>query len=394
MHYEFIDTQRKLIEFCESSAAAKMIAFDTEFVSEDSYRPELCLVQVAADDRLAVIDPFPLETLSPFWELLAQPGHTTIVHAGREELRFSLHAIRRPPHALFDVQIGAGLVGMEYPAAYSTLVSKLLGELLPKGETRTDWRKRPLSQRQLEYAVHDVYYLERISEILLERLQKLGRETWLVGEMDIWQRSVEEFEQGERWMRTSGIAGLSRRHLAIVRELWHWRDQEACRRNQPPKRVLRDDLIVELAKRQTADPKRIRALRGMERGDITKQMPRITEAIEQALDLPESELPALDRRPVRSQLNVLGQFLSTALGSICRSANVAPSIVGTSQDVRDLIAYHLGMTNPDEEIPALAQGWRADVVGRVIEDLLRGSLTIRIGEPLAEEPLVFEKNRE
>jgi ribonuclease D len=388
--YEFLASQRELTDFCEAAASARLIAFDTEFVSEDTYRPELCLVQVAADDRMAVIDPYPIEDLTPFWELLAAPGHITVAHAGREELRFCLAAIGRRPHNLFDVQIGAALIGMEYPAAYSTLVSKLLGKSLPKGETRTDWRHRPLSQRQLEYAVHDVFYLERLSEMLLGRLTSLGRESWLADEMESWQRQVEQFEHGERWTRTSGIAGLSRRSLAIVKELWLWRDEEARRRNQPPKRILRDDLIVELAKRQTADAKRIRALRGMERGDIQKQMPRIVAAIETALSLSDDQLPELDRRPVRSQLNVLGQFLSTALGSICRSANVAPSIVGTSQDMRDLIAHHLGLTEPGGEIPLLAQGWRSQVVGRVIDDLLSGRLTISIANPLADEPLSFE----
>jgi ribonuclease D len=388
--YEFLACDSELVDFCTAAASARLIAFDTEFVSEDSYRPELCLVQVAADDRMAVIDPYPIEDLTPFWNLLAAPGHVTVVHAGREELRFCLAAIGKRPHNLFDVQIGAALIGMEYPAAYSTLVAKLLGQSLPKGETRTDWRRRPLSQRQLEYAVHDVYYLEQLSELLLSRLKALGRESWLADEMEAWQRQVEEFEQGERWMRTAGIAGLSGRHLAVVRELWQWRDEEARRRNQPAKRILRDDLIVELAKRQTADAKRIRALRGMERGDIQKQLPRIATAIETALNLSNDALPSLDRRPTRSQLNVLGQFLSTALGSICRSANVAPSIVGTAQDVRDLIAYHLGLADPQDDVPLLARGWRAQVVGRVIEDLLSGRLTISITDPLADEPLTFE----
>lgn len=390
MQYESVTTQRELLDFCDLIAKAECIAFDTEFVSEHTYRPELCLVQVAAGEHLGVIDPLTIDDLTPFWELLASPGHTTIAHAGREELRFSLAAIGKRPHDLFDVQIAAALVGMEYPAAYSTLVYKLLGKTLPKGETRTDWRHRPLSTRQLEYALHDVEYLFEISQKLKNKLDKLGRSTWLVGEMESWQKQVEEFERGERWTRTAGIAGLSRRHLAIVRELWLWRDEEAQRRNQPSKRILRDDLIVELAKRQTADPKRIRALRGMERGDIQKALPRLSSAIQSALNLPDDDLPSLDRRPVRSQLNVLGQFLSTALGSICRSADVAPSIVGTAQDVRDLIAFHLKLSDPQDAPPTLATGWRADVVGKVIEDLLSGKLTISIVDPLADEPLSFE----
>jgi ribonuclease D len=390
VQYEFIATQQELLDFCDRLQNVRTIAFDTEFVSEDSYRPELCLVQVAADDLLAVIDPQSLESLSPFWERLAAGSHRTIVHAGGEEMRFCLRGIGRLPANLLDVQIAAGLIGLEYPAAYSTLVSKLLGKNLPKGETRTDWRRRPLSQRQLEYALHDVFYLERIGMLLEERLAKMQRSSWLGDEMQSWLKRMQEFDNGERWTRVSGIAGLDARSLALVREIWQWRESEGQRRNQPVRRVLRDDLLVELARRQTADVKRIRALRGMERGDMQKHIPKIAEAIEAALALPEDQLPSLERRPTRSQLNLLGQFLSTALGSICRSVDVAASIVGTSQDMRDLVAYHLGMWNADDGVPSLAQGWRAQVVGRVIEDILAGRLSVSISDPRAEEPLVFE----
>ena len=171
---------------------------------------------------------------------------------------------------------------------------------------------------------------------------------------------------------------------------WRWRELEAERRNQHPKRILRDDLVVELARRQTADVKRIRALRGMERGDIQKALPKIAAAIEIALQLPDDSLPSLERRPLRSQLTVLGQFLGTALGSICRAEEVAMGLVGTSQDVRDLAAYYLQQWDDTEAVPALAQGWRAQVVGRKMEDLINGKLAVRITDPFADEPLTFE----
>src|SRR5690606_20909106 len=134
-----------------------------------------------------------------------------------------------------------------------------------------------------------------------------------------------------------------------------------------PKRVLRDDLLVELAKRGTADAKRISAVRGLERGDLQRHMPKIADCIERALALPESEYPRHQRGASLSQLTLIGQFLSTALSSICRSAQVAPSIVGTAQDVRELIAFRLGMSEyRSDEPPVLAQGWRAEVVGQVI----------------------------
>lgn len=392
MRYEHITTERHLEDFCQVIADAPIVAFDTEFVSEDSFLPDLCLVQLAAGGHLAVVDPLEVPDLAALWRLLTSPGRETLVHAGREEFRFFLRHSGRRPAQWFDVQIAAGLIGLEYPASYSTLSAKLLNKSIAKDETRTDWRRRPLSDRQLEYALLDVADLEAIREVLYERLTRLGRLSWLEAELADWQRDLEQFEHGERWQRLGGIASLSPRSLAIVRELFAWRDSEAARRNQPVRRILRDDLLIELAKRQTSDPKRIRAVRGMERGDLQRYIPKLAQCVEKAQALNDDELPRIAKQSSRPQLNLLGQFLSTALGSMCRSANVAPSLVGTAQDVRELIAYRLNLGGFDQgQVPLLATGWRAEVVGQVIDHLLAGDIAIRIADPLAEEPLVFEQ---
>lgn len=392
VQYENITSDQHLRDYCQVISQAEIVAFDTEFVSEDSYLPDLCLIQVAAEGRLAIIDPLEVQDLTPFWELLATEGRETLVHAGREEFRFCLRAIGRRPSKWFDVQLASGLMGLEYPASYGTLAYKLLGKSLSKDETRTDWRRRPLSQRQLEYALLDVQDLQAIRGEIRERLGRLGRLPWLEAELATWQDEMETQENSsERWRRIAGLTGMSARGLAIVREIWTWRDSEAERRNCPPRRILRDDLLIELAKRQTPDVKRIRTLRGMERGDIQKHIPKIADCIERAQALTDHQLPSTERKPNRPQLNLLGQFLSTALGSICRKASVAASLVGSAQDVRDLIAYRLNLGGFEEgEIPLLAQGWRAEVVGQVIDHLLAGDVAIRIADPLADEPLEFE----
>jgi ribonuclease D len=388
--FDHITSDAQLQDFCGQLAAAPTIAFDTEFVSEDTYRPQLCLIQVAAGDRMAVIDPQTVRDVTPFWEWVAAPGHDTIVHAGREELLFCLAAVGRPPAGLFDVQIAAGLVGFEYPAGYGSLMYKLLGTRLQKGETRTDWRRRPLSPSQISYALDDVRYLAAMASGLRDRLEKLRRSAWLDGEMRAWQADVDATRSDERWWKVSGASGMSRRNLAVVRELWRWREGEAQKRDMPTRRVLRDDLIVELAKRKSSDVKHIRALRGMERRDLDRALPQLSAAVQRGLDLPEDELPVPAQREAPTQLNVLGQFLSTALVSICRKAELAPSIVGTASDVRDLVAYRLGLVDGTGEPPVLGRGWRAEVVGRQIDDLLAGRLSIRIQDPLSAEPLVFE----
>jgi len=381
-----------LQEFCEYLAGVPLIAFDTEFVSEHTYRPQLCLIQVAAGDRLAVIDPLAVRDVKPFWQALAAEGHDTIVHAGREELLFCLGAVGQRPHQLFDVQIAAGLVGYEYPAGYGSLLSKLVGQRLNKGETRTDWRKRPLSEGQLEYALDDVRYLEEMADKLRAKLSELKRTSWLDAEMQSWMNDVEASRSGERWTRVSGMSSLSRRAMAIVREIWRWRESEAERRDWPVRRVLRDDLIIELAKRRSTDPAHIRSLRGMERGDLQRVLPQLAAAIGRALELTDDECPAPPPRETPAQMTILGQFLGSALTSICRSADVAPSIVGTASDVRDLAAYRLGLTggNGRHEPPSLGCGWRAEVVGRLIEDLLAGKVAVRIGDPRSDDPLSFE----
>ena len=178
MAYRIVTTESELNAVCHRLKKAETIAFDTEFVSEHSYRPQLCLIQVAVPGELVIIDTQAVTEINAFWEALAEPTHETIVHAGRQELVFCLEAIGRPPANLFDVQLAAGMVGMEYPAGYGNLIFRMLGEKPQKGETRTDWRRRPLTDRQLEYALDDVRHLARLRETLGQKLEKLGRTAW------------------------------------------------------------------------------------------------------------------------------------------------------------------------------------------------------------------------
>ncbi len=390
MSHDYVITDRQLLEYCGRLAGAKQIALDTEFVSERTYRPVLCLVQVIADGQLALIDPLAIEDLTPFWRALAAPGHETIVHAGRGELEFCLRAVGSLPSGLVDVQIAAGLVGIEYPAAYGTLISRLLDRPSNKAETRTDWHRRPLSPRQIEYALDDIRHLPAMRDILMARLQRLDRLGWLEEEMAAWQKEVCAAHSHERWRRVSGNSGLSRRSLAILRELWRWREAEAKHRDCPTRRVLRDDLLVELARRQTADENRIHAVRGLERGDLKRQLPRLADAIQRALDLDEEQCPSAAPRESIPHLSVLGQFLFSALGSLCRQMDLAPGLVGTPSDVRDWIAFRTGQVSAAQP-PRLARDWRATIVGQVFDDLLAGRLSIRVGDVNSEHPLRLER---
>ncbi len=387
-----IARQNELGPFCDELAREPSIAIDTEFVAEHTYRPVLCLVQVATRSQLALIDAMSVADMAPFWRTLAEGDHETILHAARCELEFCLEAAGSLPTRLFDVQVAAGLVSGEYPAGYNSLISRLLGEKAGKHETRTDWRRRPLTPRQISYALDDVRFLHPLRDTIHAALSQRGRLAWFEEEMRSVRDEFAASQTDDPWRRVSGNAGLKPRQLAIVRALWEWRNSEAHRRNRPARQVLRDDLIIEMARRASADPAQILSVRGMERGDLRRGAADLAAAVQQALDLPEEELPQPVRRERTQEYSVLGQFLFAALGSLCREAELAPALVGTPNDIRDLITYDTSDSRAHRRIPRLARGWRAEFVGRLFDDLLAGKVAIRVADARSESPLRFERS--
>ena len=388
-HFSYITNPDSLHQLCEKIAVQKLVAFDTEFVAEDSYRPELCLVQVATQDEIAIIDPYTCIDLSPFWESLIDPETTVIVHAGREETLFCYRATRKLIPKLFDIQIAAAFLGFEYPASFGNLVHRFTGMVLDKEETRSDWRNRPLSNQQLQYAAQDVRDLPRLFETLSQQLMKQDRLSWLEEETRRRQEELADFESNESWFRISGIQALSGNSLSIVRGLWNWRDIKAKERDVPPRKVLRDDLLVELARRGTSDVRRMTSLRGMEHRHTKQYLPELSKAIEESLlDLPPT-WPKKHRYGKGQPAGMLTQFLSAALAYICRTKRIAPAIVATSDDLRDFVKYRLEPQHEDAPPPSLTVGWRAEIVGKELDELLAGRLGMVLDNPSSEMPIKF-----
>lgn len=388
MQYETINTAEHLKRFCEEIADSPTIGFDTEFVSEDTYRPLLCLIQVIAGDRLAIIDPMEVKQTAPFWELLTQPGRTVIAHAAREEARFCFRFTGKPIAGLFDTQLAAGFVGMEYPASLGTLVQRLVNKTLPKGETRTNWCRRPLSKDQINYALHDVTNLLEMHQQLSAMVDKLNRQGWLEEETALFQQKVIDAETRENWRRVSGASGLNPRQLETVRHLWRWRENRARELDRLPKRVLRDDLLVELARRGSTDQNKIRGIRGMERRGFSDQYEALAEAIQAAMETADEDLPRRPRGTRHVVSPMLSQFLSTSIACISRQHKLAPPIVGNAEDVRELLGYELDRRKEDVE-PSLLKGWRGEIVGKTFRKILAGKLAIRVADVNEMQPLEF-----
>lgn len=364
-------------------ARAPVIGFDTEFVGEDAYRPELCLVQVATAEELFVIDPFECGPLDGFWELLLDPKRTTVVHAGREDIRMCFFQSGQPPANVFDVQIAAGLVGMTYPIGYAGLVHDLLRQRMQKGETLTDWRKRPLTPAQVRYAYDDVKYLLPAHRKLTERLKKYRRLEWAKEEFaTAVKKAIADDATVERWRKIKGIGALDRRGLAVAREVYGWRDRLAARLNRPPRFLMRDDLLIEIARRVPAQPEELHALRGLPRG----QEAAILEAIRRAEALPLPECPEPEARD-SDPPNVLlmASLLNVVLNDFAGRNRLAANLVASNSDLKAVARSRaFGTELPD--VP-LCRGWRARSVLPELLALLSGETAIRVADPRAADPL-------
>jgi ribonuclease D len=388
MPNRLLTDQSQFDEFCDHVHHAGVVAFDTEFLSEFTYRPELCLLQFATPERSVAVDPFEVRDLSRWWTLMADPGLQVIVHGGREEVRYCLRYAGARPGKLYDVQIAEGLQCRGFPLNYSALVARVLGERTQGKETRTDWRKRPLTDRQISYAIEDVQHLLQIWERQCQTLTSRGRRDWAEAECLRFVDDIEQEPHRENWRKLPGIQSLSSRELAIARELYAWREREAAERDKPARKILRDDLIIELAHRQPADVADLLATRDMNRSDYRRE-----HVSRRALDLSNDQLPKPRHNEKDQDEQILAQLLNIALANRCAQLEIALGLVGTTADLKHLVRWHV-YGDRSGEPPRLTQGWRAEVCGDLLADVLAGKITIRVSDPQSEHPLTFERRTE
>ncbi|MBM3459806.1 MAG: ribonuclease D, partial [Armatimonadetes bacterium] len=339
---QFVQTPAQLADLVTVLHSADAVAVDTEFVGEGLYEPLLCLIQIATREGIWIVDPLAVPSTEPFWESVTAPEREFVVFAAREELRFCLRYARRVPARLLDIQLAAGLVGYGYPLSHSNAVRKALNVTLPGSEAFTDWRKRPLTQSQIDYAADDVRHLLPMRDKLADRARRLGRSEWLADESQKFADRLAVEEQEERWWKVPGSSNLRRRELGVLREVWRWRDSVARRDGVPPRRVLRDELLVEVARRKPRTTADLFALRGMERGPARNAGAEIVRSVQTALDLPDEELPTSLRRDDVPQLSSLSQLLSVVANGLAAEHHVDPQLLATASDLQDLVRWKLG----------------------------------------------------
>jgi ribonuclease D len=390
---EIITTAAQLKGLIDHLRTIGRFAFDTEFVSEDTFEPVLCLIQVATRERLAVIDPLAVRDVSPFWDVVLDPAVEVVMHAAGEDLRICHIRTQSLPQRLFDVQIVAGLVGLNYPLSLVNLVGQVLGITLAGSETRTDWRHRPLSAAQLNYALDDVRYLLDVADHFIDRLAQLKRTAWAEAEIADFLASIAQRADEDRWRRLPALHQLSRRSLEMARRLAEWREDEARRQNRPLRQVVRDDLLVAIAKRQPRNRRDLEALRDFNRPALLSRSQEILAVLDRARDVPEDQLPDLPARHEEPPgLSTVTNLLSAALAQCCVQNQLAGSLVANVADLKHMVRWHQ-TGRDDSHRPALLQGWRGELCGPLLLDVLEGRLALRVVDPESEFPVALEQLR-
>jgi ribonuclease D len=361
-----------LAQFCAGLAAADFVTVDTEFMREKTYWPILCLVQIAGPDSAANIDPLaPGIDLKPVLDLLANPRVLKVFHAARQDIEIFHKMMGQVPAPIFDTQVAAMVCGFGESASYETLASKLAGATIDKSSRFTDWAHRPLSERQLQYALADVVPLRKVYERLAARLEKTARASWVADEMAVLSDpKIYRADPAESWRRLKPRTN-SRRTLALVRELAAWREVAAQKRDIPRNRLVRDEAILEIAAhppKNVEELGRIRALgRPVAEGRIGGE---ILAAVERARALPDAELPELpEQRQLPAGIGPLVELLKVLLRLVAEENDVAPRLIADNDDLEDIA------TNDKADVRAL-HGWRAEIFGRDALDLKHGRLAL------------------
>jgi len=376
-----VTDQRALESLCHTLRQSPRLALDTEFVGEDTFIPRLELIQVATAATAAVID-FPAVqasgSLDVFWELICDAKIEKIVHAGRQDLDlFAIHA-GQIPKPFFDTQIAAAMVGYGAQVAYANLVQRLHGKKLAKAHTFTNWSARPLSADQIAYALEDVEFLLSIHTHLQDRLSTLGRLEWVSEEFARLETAVGEKsrEPQERYQRIRGWDTLKPKGAAVLRELAAWREAEARRRNVPRGRVMRDEVLLQLARHPPKSVNELRGLRGVHSSEVDRQGVQLLATITSALALPPSAWPEVprERKPDPESTGIV-ELLQAVLKARAAEEGIAPTMLATSADLQTLVEAKQSRTALD--VPIL-HGWRRQLAGDLLLQVLDGAVTITV----------------
>jgi ribonuclease D len=369
-----IETTAELAAACETLASGQYLTIDTEFLRETTFWPQLCLIQMAGPDIAVIVDPMAKDIdLAPFFELMANTDVIKVFHAARQDIEIIYNLGKLIPHPIFDTQVAAMVCGFGDSVSYDQLVSRIKNVHIDKSSRFTDWSRRPLSEKQLDYALADVTHLRDVYLHLKAELEREGRSLWLTEEMAILEaKETYDIHPDDAWQRLK-MRLKKPIELAVLQKVAAWREREARNRNVPRGRILKDDGLYEIAQQQPKDVEALSRLRTIPKGwERSAAGTAILEAVNAALELPKADMPKLPRQNQAPEgAQAAGEMLKVLLKLIAEKQGVAAKIIANSDDLE-----RIASEGPKADVGAL-KGWRRELFGDTALKLINGEVALR-----------------
>ena len=377
----YIADQAALEAFVERASGSPVLAIDTEFLREKTYYPRLCLLQLATDDEVAIVDPLAIDDLTAISPLLSDERTMKLFHAGGQDIEILLREVGTMPRPLFDTQVAATLLGHTQQIGYGALIHAECGVSLKKIDSFTDWSQRPLSDSQIDYAADDVVYLPRVYRQMKKKLESKGRLGWLEPDFEEMMDPAKYSENPRlRFRRLKRVNQLDARQLAAAREFAAWREEEARKRDMPRKWLVTDEQIVEACRRDATTIDDLYMVRGVREKLPVRDAREVIELMKAGRALPKEQWPELDKSS-RNERNVDASIdLMAALVRLRAKENgVAMQTLASHGDLAAVARGHCKGTD-------LMKGWRRALVGEELVDLIEGriALSLNKGELVVE----------
>lgn len=380
----YIKTTQALHALIEQARTDGRIGIDLEFIRDRTYFSRLALVQIAVGDTHALIDPLGPVRLDALDALISDPDVVKVLHAGKQDLEIFYQRTQTPPRNVFDTQIAAALLGLGEQISYGGLVSKVVGVTLEKGESYSDWLRRPLTPSQERYALNDVVHLLPAHTRLSERLTALGRVDWMQAECAQYE-DAETFAPDPRtvYRRVKGYRKLNRRALAVLRELAIWREEQAMERDRPRRSVAGDEVLLTLARKQPTRTPALTHTRGLHPAERQRSGVALIAAVRRGLAVPDDDCPTTEKRTsIAGDAALAADLLMSGLRVLCQHEAIATSMIAHRADVEALVIAH---REGDASAHPLLNGWRRALVGDDLLALLEGRAALYL-DPTSGQP--------
>ncbi len=379
--YQYINTHKSLEAFCSKIDKAPWIALDTEFLREKTYYSQLCLIQIATPDHTACIDPLALNDIEPLLNIIYNPTIVKILHAARQDLEIFYNLRNKLPKPIFDTQLAAPLLGYADNIGYANLVQQVLGVHLEKAHSRADWTHRPLSEKQLQYAADDVIYLAQLYTKLKTRLEKHHRLHWLDDEFNaLCDTNLYKNSPQDAWKRVKAADRLKGARLAVLQSLAEWREETSRDENRPRNWLIRDDVLIEIARAIPESEQALNQIRGLHERNLRKYGEKIIARVNVAKNqtpIPFQKKP-YDKTKLTAEQEALVDLLQVLIRLRANENSLNPTALATRKTLEKFVqGYPCDIT----------EGWKNHMVGQDIQAILNGekALSVKEGKVLLSE---------